>query len=195
MLESWTGRKTRQSDAKTHMNGVTGLHAQRERNASLLEAGVDDIDGGTIFRGEPGRSEILCAIIIVELGLNAGYLWPMIGEGEDGFLELIRLRLVLRVENHDKLPFGLEQAEIARARLGLWAAFGNREYGKISRQAHAVERRACFVIVLLREKKDLQFLRWIIERLDGFDKLRHDGRFFVKRTENSIRRPFNSPLV
>ena len=158
---------------------MVGCAAQRDRDVQQLQAWKEEVECRAVLDREPPGQQVLFRVEIVEFGLDAGVVLREPPEERDDLPQLIRLRPVLRVEDHAVLPLGPLKSMVARPGLCLWQEIRHDDRLVMRWQRAAVDGRDRGVVVLLEKQFHVQLALRVVKTLYMGDDLACDVGLFV----------------
>ncbi len=160
--------------------------SERDRQAEPIEPGQHVVEPGRVLEREHPREQVLVGVEVVERRLDAREVRAVLPERDQRLLQLIRLRPVLGVVDHDVLASREREPDVAGLRLRLRCRVGDdEETNEIGRRGR-LGRGERLRIVLLEEEQDLELLPWVVERAEVAHQRADHVRLPVRRYEHRV---------
>ncbi len=163
--------------------------AQRNRRLQAIQPGQAQTEPGRILRRKTARQKIPVGIVIAQLGLDAGHFLRRFPEGPGRLFQLVGLRFVLSIINHQIIRFSIFNADVASLRFGTRCGFGNQDHDKGRLQLQLVGGRTGLFIILLNQKTDFQTILRVVQLFQTPNQFRQHFSFVIHWQDHHIPRP------
>ena len=158
--------------------------AERDRHVEPFEPRQHLVEPQRIVEREHARQPVLADVVVVEPALQAGGVRRRTAEGRDHLAELVRLRPVLGVVDHQIFAAREAQREIAGLRLGLRLRRRHQDDFEHAFEAERARNRDGLVIAGFKHDLDVELAERIVEFAQRLGEARQHLAFAKHRNEH-----------
>ena len=164
---------------------MVGRTPQRDRCGDVHQPGKHVAEPRAVVQREPPGQQVLTRVVETQPGLHACVLRPQALQGKNGFAQLERVGLILRVEDRAERSTRGQKTVVAGLRFRLGLGPGNLDNGQVRPGPQPAGRSNGLGVIGLQQKPYVQFFPGIFDAFQGLDQFL-DQRLLENRDEHRV---------